>query len=534
MVALPARQNTPMTLAQAPAPQIDEDRKRDMKLAWEAYRGKLPDPLKVAKGQPNDNVKQNRCAPIVDIGVSFLFGQVLKIEATDEVSDDEEEEDEPTPTPAPTPPVPGQPAAPTPVAPKPKPKKPKPTPIQDYIDGLWGDDDDKMTMLSNMGINGGFAGQVFTKLIPARGTMKYPRLVNLDPRLVRIVTLPDDCSLIVAFVIEYPSGSDWQKRQIVARMDPNSTLEDAGEEDLDDTWTITNYTRQTRAGQASDWQQMGASVDWPYPFPPIFTNKNLPNPNEAWGTPDLTPDIIELNKAINFQLSNLSRIIKFHGHPKAYATGVRAEQITTAIDDILCLPSPESKLQALAAMENFTGILSSISDLRSSMDEQSRVPAVALGRLTDLPKGNISGVALKLLLQPLTEKTIQKQRLYGSGIREVTRAALVVGGLIGIEDFEDYPIEIHWPNLLPIDDLSAAQTAQLLEAIGVSKSTLMQELGYDPDDEADKSAQEDAKKVTMFSRGQGFPPGVQPGQTPPAQVPQQQAAQQTAVGMGAH
>src|SRR5947208_1259982 len=97
------QQTTPQTLAQAPIPQADQERKQQMRAAWKAYRGQLQPPLKIKANQPDDNVLSNRCAPIVDKGVSFLFGQVLKIEATNETSEPD-------------------------------------TAMQDFIEGLWGDD----------------------------------------------------------------------------------------------------------------------------------------------------------------------------------------------------------------------------------------------------------------------------------------------------------------------------------------------------------------------------------------------------------
>jgi hypothetical protein len=473
--------NTQATLAQVAPSPADAERTREMQAAWKAYRGKLKQPLKVDANQPNDNVLSNRCAPIVDKGVSFLFGPVLKIEVAEQDN-------------------------------------------QDFLDGLWGDDDDRMTLLSQAAINGGVCGQTFVKLIPAQGQMKFPRLVVLDSQLIRIVTDPDDCSLTLAYVIEYAAGpaGDVQKRQIIARVDPDNMAGIAGEYDLDDSWTITNYVRTTTGPIA--WIQVGERETWPYPFAPIFTCQNLPNPNEAWGVPDLTPDLIGMNEVYNFVQSNTSRIIKYHGHQKTWAKGVNASQISVAIDDIICLPSPESSLGTLPAMENLTGLLNFSSVLRSDMDEQSRVPAVALGRMVDLPKGNISGVALQLLFQPLIEKTTQKQRLYGKMIREICRGALVVGGKLDLDAYEDFQVDLRWQNLLPVDDLAAAQTALILKQLGVSGSTIMQQLGYDPEIEADKSAKEDAVKLTSFAKGQGMPPAQQ--------VPQVDQQQQNQAGMG--
>ena len=465
----PQSQLTIQSLAQAEMPQADRDRKLDMQNAWKAYRGNLQKPLKVSANQPDDNVLSNRCAPIVDKGVSFLFGQVLKIEAEDDVANE-------------------------------------------YLKNVWGDDDDRMTMLSQLAMNGGVCGQVFVKVILPTNDQQYPRLVVLDPTVVRVVTMPEDCEMVLAYIIEYPQlNNTFEKRQIISRVDPDGMADDIGVDDMDSTWTIINYVRRSQGGNGS-WFQVGEIEEWPYPFPPIITCQNLPNPNEYWGTPDLTPDIIDMNRVLNFIQSNTSRILKFHAHPKTYASGVGAAQINVGVDELICLPNPEAKLNNLEMHTDLGSSLNFASVLRSDMDEQSRVPAVALGRLSELPKGNISGVALQLLFQPLLEKTVQKQRLYGRLIREVSRVVLVIGKIINIERFAGYGIELHWQNLLPVDDLAAAQTGLALKQLGVSQQTILLQLGYNPDDEADKSQQEDAQKLMNWNRGQGMPPMIPPVQ----------------------
>src|SRR5258707_4849454 len=68
------------TLAQAPIPQADVERKEQMGKAWDAYVGKFADPLETGKGEINKNVKPNKCTPIVKTAISFLFNETLKIE----------------------------------------------------------------------------------------------------------------------------------------------------------------------------------------------------------------------------------------------------------------------------------------------------------------------------------------------------------------------------------------------------------------------------------------------------------------------
>src|SRR5512146_3246499 len=54
-------------------------RKATMGRSWNAYFGVFDKPLKRLRGG-DDNIIVNRCRPIVDKGVDFLFGQDLDIE----------------------------------------------------------------------------------------------------------------------------------------------------------------------------------------------------------------------------------------------------------------------------------------------------------------------------------------------------------------------------------------------------------------------------------------------------------------------
>jgi hypothetical protein len=159
------------------------------------------------------------------------------------------------------------------------------------------------------------------------------------------------------------------------------------------------------------------------------------------------------------------------------------------------------------------------SDLRVSMDELSRVPSVALGRLVDLPRGAISGATIRMLLEALIEKTEAKRLLYGHLVEELCQRLLWIGGFgQGIE------VTLHWIDLLPVDDQLAAQAALAYSQVGVPQKMIWQYLGFDPDALADMQADEQQAQVTAFSRGQGLPPAnpAQPALPPAAPASQSQ------------
>jgi hypothetical protein len=66
----------------------------------------------------------------------------------------------------------------------------------------------------------------------------------------------------------------------------------------------------------------------------------------------------------------------------------------------------------LITLKHFTA------SLRANMDEQSAVPAVALGRQESLPKRRISEVAIEQLFLPLTQKMKRSRWRLGRVFRE--------------------------------------------------------------------------------------------------------------------
>ena len=52
----------------------------------------------------------------------------------------------------------------------------------------------------------------------------------------------------------------------------------------------------------------------------------------------------------------------------------------------------------------------------------------------------------------------------------------------------DIDITLSWESPLPVDDLPTVQAYILLKSIGVSNSSIMRKLGYDPDEEMRLSA----------------------------------------------
>src|SRR5258708_6619159 len=471
----------------------DADRARLERIgaAWKAYEGNLEAPLKKMDREPDDNVMSNRCQPIVDRGVDFLFGEEIEISV---------EED-------------------------------GPQEAQDFLDKVWGRKEARIPLLQKHAMNGAIAGQAFIRIVP--GPQKTYRLVAVDPSTVFVKTAPQDCETVLLYCIQYSTNEKQNGRPVqvfyreeIARIDPesNSTIEyedpTAEGYDADVTCQLHHCPQIPYAAiqpKTTGWTPAGEPIIWPYPFPPLISNQNLPRPNDFWSYPHITPDLIGVNNSLNLVQSNINRVEKIYGGPILYAPGIGTTNIDTAPGRIIQLPLPENKIESVHIHSDVANALLFAENLRSDIDEQSSVPGVATGRIAAMPRGNLSGIAIELLFMPLLKKTNKKRNLYGKLIIEVSKALLVLNGLSG-----DIDITIAWESPLPHDDLVSVQAGIAKLEVGVSKAEIQRELGYDPEEQAKLKQIED--KLAIETQQAMLPPEIPgtpalPGQPKPAPTP---------------
>jgi len=410
--------------------------------AWQLYEGNFPRTLKVRPGQPDDNVTANFVRVIADAAVAFLFGREVSFEISETADTDAEQ----------------------------------------FLQQVW-EANNKMALLSNAALNGALCGHVFLKILPEA---PFPRLVVLDPATVTVQWEPKDFHVVRRYIISY-TARDPDTEQILAYRE---VIERDGA-----YWRIMEFES---VGDATRWQIVGSEL-WRWDFPPIVDCQNLPLPNSYYGQPDITEDIINLNTAINFLLSNMSRIVRYHAHPRIWAKGVAAAQLNVGIDEAILLPSPEASLNVLEMRGDLGNSIELYLRLKEIVHEASRTPEVALGKLDKV--GAISGIALRILYQPILQKTESKRRLYGAMLQQLNRRLLAMAGF-----GNDVKVNVHWPELVEADDAELAKTAVLWQQLGVSEDTILRRLGFDPEVEREKrelNSQSLGEHIlTAFERGQ--------------------------------
>lgn len=410
--------------------------------AWAAYIGDMPDTLKTVKGKPDDNTKVNYIRTVVDKGVSVLFGTGITFDL-DATADER-------------------------------------TPPEAWLDEVLRVNRFAV-LLHKLGINGAIYGHPFLKIQPGA---KYPRLINIPPEYVTVVGDPDDIEAVNAYIIQYTvidlDGRPRDSRQTVERGETGR-------------WIVRDETR-TAYGP---WITEQESV-WPYDWPPIIDCQNLPCPNDYYGLPDIGRDVVALNRSVNFVLSNVQRIIRFHAHPKTVAKGVSASQIDVSVDELIVLNAPDADLFNLEMSTDLGSSIEYFKRLREALHEVTRTPEVATGKLEGA--GALSGVALRILYGPLEEKTQTKRLTYGEMLIELCRRLLEMGGF-GSENI----VTIEWPAIVPTNEVEEREVAIMDEQLGASKDTLLTRLGYDADDEKEKRDAQGAdmadQLLTAFDRG---------------------------------
>src|SRR5262245_42180454 len=120
-----------------------DDRLQAIKTAWDYYEGRHPKPLAVKPGQVDDNVIVNLARPVVDKGISLLFGKPIEMQVDEDASADNT--------------------------------------VEQFIDSVWAANDGPV-LLQEIGQNGALSGLAAVKIVPRPGDKQRPyRLVNLDP-----------------------------------------------------------------------------------------------------------------------------------------------------------------------------------------------------------------------------------------------------------------------------------------------------------------------------------------------------------------
>ena len=412
--------------------------------------------IRVKPNQADDNITLNFIGLIVDRGVSMLLGQGIEFDLPGEPEVDAEGN---------------------------KIEQPN----QQYIDEVWAAN--KVDILLQKAAQfGGVHGTVYLKVIPEGTGVEsaaipghiLPRLIVLDPVFMTIDTLPEDIDTVLRYTMRYTvnlDGQDKGRKEEIERAYEGVNAEgystQPGEDIaafMDAGWWIREYIENA----VGRWDLISEEL-WEYPFPPVVHWQNLPLAGNCYGKADVTPDVIELQDRINFVASNISKIIRYHAHPKTWgrASG-SGEKQSWGADEMVIFPSDQAMIQNLEMQSDLASSQAYLLNLRQSLFDISRT--VDITSLAD-KLGALTNFGLRVLFYDAIAKLQSKQELYGEALTDLNYRMLV---LAEHPQAEEGGGEVVWPDPLPTSDAEeiAGLTFDLDHGLA-SKETVAQKRGYD-------------------------------------------------------
>lgn len=353
--------------------------------------------------------------------------------------------------------------------------------------------------LHKTGQLGATYGTCYAKLLPepAAGGRPLVRFVALIPWTMRIETEPHDMDTVTKYVQEYTLGDG--DRAVRHRFETERLVEYAVNEagaiyptTTVAAWQETHYiaSRQTNGRFVQD----GEVKDWPWPFAPIVHWQNLPEAETPTGASDIG-DVLELQDRYNLIESNISKIIRYHAHPKTWMRGVGTGSTQSwGPDEMVTVQGEQAMVANLEMQSDLDSSRSFGLDLRQAIFDVAR--SIDTQSLAD-KLGALTNFGLRVLFLDALAKNHTKRELYGEGLCELNKRALL---LAGFSEDEADPGTVSWPDPLPSDDSEEIGAMQAeIDGDIASRETWQIKRGYDPEVEGERVAAEKQARANAGS-----------------------------------
>ena len=404
--------------------QTEAERLQAIARAWDYYEGRHPKPLVVKNGQVDDNVIVNLARPVVDKGISLLFGKEVTWQIDEDAASDSSAET--------------------------------------FLKMVWAAND-KQVLLQEVAQNGALSGLAAIKVVPRPGDAQRPfRLINLDPSNLTIECEDEDIEEVRCYRIQY-TCCDEKGGELVKNQEWRPIRSDVG---VVVSWEGQDYEAR---GADKEFKTVGAPTLWPYALPPIVHCKNLPCANAVWGYGDL--EDVRLNDAINLIASTTRKILRLHAHPITIAKNIQGGLLSRDAGALWEIPNPDGEIANLEMQSDLASSREFYKILRQAFYAQGRMPDVS--QVDNL--GALTNFGLRVLFADALERTATKRNTYGGLIVRINRLLCLLAG-----KGDNVTTTLSWDDPLPTNAVEQAQEVTQKQATGlVSDETLTGELGYD-------------------------------------------------------
>ncbi|MFE9412321.1 phage portal protein [Streptomyces sp. NPDC006704] len=371
----------------------------------------------------------------------------------------------------------------------------------------WEEDNDKKSVLYEIGENGGVTGDAFIKV--AYEKPHTDAAGRNHPGRVRILPLSSGH----VFPEYHPHD-----REKLVRVKVKYKFWGTATDGTRTTYTYTEILTDERITEFINDDLVDDRVN-PLGVVPIVHIKNVGVSGSPWGKSDID-DIIPLNREYNNITNDIADIIAYHAAPITIVTGAKATNLEKGPKKVWSGLPKDASVFNLESAVNLQGPLQYLEILKNSMHELSGVPESALGKAQ--PVSNTSGVALAIQHFPLVQRASLKQMQYGLGIKKINDLILLTlytyepgtrlydpatEGIksdasqpdeIDTHDPEAYQADVVWPSPLPVDNIVKLNEIQLKMALGLeSKRSALNALGVEFPDEKLREIEDEQKQDVM-------------------------------------
>jgi len=359
--------------------------------------------------------------------------------------------------------------------------------VPDLLERVWEVDNNKATVLWEIGQQGTVSGDCFIK-VAYEEAWRDPAGRN-HPGRVRILPLnssfafpefhPHDRERLVRFKLKYRFWGT----------------------SLEGTRQVFTYTEILTDDVIEEYINDELIDSRPNPLGtiPVIHIPNVRISGSPWGLSDCN-DLININRAYNEVATDIADIVNYHAAPVTVITGAKASQLEKGANKVWSLPKDAVIQNLEGGAEGLKGAMELLAMLKKAMHEMIGVPETALGQAT--PISNTSGVALSIQFQPLMNRYHQKIIQYAHGLERVNELILLSLALkepetfiwdeststvplrpgqvaqLDVNDPITFRSNVVFPQPLPLDKLIALNEIQTKLSLGFeSKEGALRALG---------------------------------------------------------
>ena len=359
--------------------------------------------------------------------------------------------------------------------------------VPHLLERVWEVDNDKQTVLWEMGQQGSVSGDCFVKV--AYEEAYVDPVGRQRPGKVRVLPLnasfcfpefhPHDRERLIRFKLKYRFWGT----------------------SLEGTRQVFTYTEILTDDIIEEYinDELIDSRPNPLGIIPVVHIANVRVSGSPWGLSDCH-DIIPINRTYNEVATDIADIVNYHAAPVTVIIGAKASQLEKGANKVWGGLPKDARVENLeGGAQGLKGAMEFMAMMKKSMHEMTGVPETALGM--SQPISNTSGVALSIQFQPLMNKWHQKTIQYAHGIERINELVILSLGIkepevfqwnptvegtletgeadiLDINDPLIYQNYAHFPPPLPLDKLILLNEIQSKMSLGLeSKSGALRTLG---------------------------------------------------------